>query len=72
MAAMGAPEEFIEANAMFDATALCQHGSAGGCRLVGESNDKYQRSAGRARTIRLGNPNFHLGSAMSILLKTRN
>lgn len=58
MAAMGAPEEFMEANAMVDATALCQHSSAVLCRLVGESNDNYPRCAGRARTIRFDNPNF--------------
>lgn len=45
MAAMGPGEELIEANAMLDATALVQNGSAELCSLVGEPNDKYSRCA---------------------------
>lgn len=48
MVAMGAPAEFIGANAMLFATALGQIRSAGCCRLVGELNDNYQRCAGRS------------------------
>lgn len=41
MAAMGAPVELIEANAMFFATAMVQeNSSAGRCRLVGELGDE--------------------------------